>query len=112
VHGEVRVGDLLRAPTDRDRPLDAIALTRLRDGHRAMTPDDDEVLQPGDQLLIAGRAAARRLLTDTMVDLPTATYVLEGRTIPSGWVWRRLSGEVAGRHTGQKLPGGRTGGTA
>jgi hypothetical protein len=35
-----------------------------------------------------------------MVDLPTATYVLEGRSIPSGWVWRRFSGQVAGRHTG------------
>jgi hypothetical protein len=35
-----------------------------------------------------------------MVDLPTATYVLEGRTIPAGWGWRRLSGETAGRQTG------------
>ena len=99
-HGDVRVGDLLRSPTDRDRPLDAVALTRLRDGHRTMTPDDDDVLQPGDQLLIAGRAGAAHQLTDTMVDLPTATYVLEGRTIPSGWVWRRLSGQAAGRYTG------------
>ena len=96
---EVTVGDLLRSPNDRDRPLDAMALTRFRAGHRIMTPDDDEVLEPGDQLLIAGRAGARRLLMDTMVDLPTATYVLEGRTIPSGWVWRRLSGQAAGRHT-------------
>lgn len=96
---EVTVGDLLRSPNDRDRPLDAMALTRFRAGHRIMTPDDDEVLEPGDQLLIAGRAGARRLLMDTMVDLPTATYVLEGRTIPSGWVWRRLSGQAAGRRT-------------
>ena len=65
-----------------------------------MTPDDDAVLEAGDQLLIAGRPGARRLLLDTMLDLPTATYVLEGRTIPSGWLWRRLSGQTAGRHTG------------
>lgn len=99
-HGELTVGGLLRSPTDRDRPLQAVALTRLRAGHRVMTPDDDAVLEAGDQLLIAGRPGARRLLLDTMLDLPTATYVLEGRTIPSCWLWRRLSGQTAGRHTG------------
>lgn len=96
-HGEVTVGDLFRSPTDRDHPLDALALTRLREGERLITPDDDHVLRPGDQLLVAGRPSARRLLDSTLVDLPTATYVVEGRAVATGALWRRLTGQTVGR---------------
>jgi hypothetical protein len=96
-HGELTVGDLLRSPRDRGTPLPALALTRLREGERLITPDDDEVLARGDQLLVAGAARARRLLEATLSDLPTATYVMEGRSVAAGWLWRRLAGQVAGR---------------
>ena len=96
-HAEVRVGDLFRSPVDRDRSIDALALTRLREGERLITPDDDEVLRPGDQLLVAGRPDARRLLDAVLVDRPTATYVVEGRAVASGLLWQRLSGQAPGR---------------
>lgn len=99
--GEVTVGDLLRSPRDRDQGLDAVALTLLRDGTRSLTPADQEPLRSGDRLLLAGRLSARRLLDLTLLDPPTATYVLEGRTVPVGWVWQRFSGQRAGRDPGR-----------
>jgi hypothetical protein len=48
-------------------------------------------LQAGDQLLLAGTASARRALDAVLGDEATATYVIEGRIVPSGWLWRRLS---------------------
>jgi len=96
-HGAVTVGDLLRDPRDRDRPLPAVALARLRDGEDTMAPDEDEALRPGDQILLAGRTVARDLLDGTLLDLASATYVLDGRTVPSGWVWRKITGRYAGR---------------
>ncbi len=95
--GAVTVGELLRDPGARDRPLPALALARLRDGEETMAPDDDEMLRPGDQILLAGRAVARGLLDGTLLDRASATYVLDGHRVPSGWVWRKVTGQYAGR---------------
>ena len=50
------------------------------------------MVHAGDELLFAGTASARRALDAVLGDEPTATYVIEGRIVPSGWLWRRLSG--------------------
>jgi voltage-gated potassium channel len=90
--GSVRIDDLLRDPTDRDHRLDIVALTLLRDGERTMAPAGDVPLRAGDQMLLAGRPRSRASLRTTMTEPPTAAYVLDGRRVPSGWVWRRLAG--------------------
>jgi hypothetical protein len=59
-----------------------------------LTPDDDFVLSPGDQLLLAGRPSARRSLETTLVMAATAEYVVSGRHVPSSWIWRRLTRTV------------------
>ncbi len=88
---ELRLEDLLRDPADRDTMLDIVALTLLRDGERTITPPGDVVLRPDDQLLLAGRLPARAALDATMTEEPTASYVLDGRRVAAGWVWRRLT---------------------
>ena len=87
----LRLGDLLRDPADREHPLDIVPLTLLRDGDRTMTPSDDVVLRTGDELLLAGRLRARAALSSTMTEWSVASYVLDGRRIPSSWIWRRLT---------------------
>jgi len=89
-HG-LRLDDLLRDPADRDRRLDIVPLTLLRDGARTMTPDGDVRLRADDQLLMAGRLRDRAALVTTMTEVPTASYVLDGRRLPASWVWRRLA---------------------
>jgi hypothetical protein len=91
------LADLLRDPRDRDRLLDIVALALFRGRERIMAPSGDVVLQAGDDLLLAGRLRDRAALHTTLTEDPTASYVLDGRRVPAGWVWRRLrSPDAAG----------------
>ena len=89
-HG-LRLGDLLRDPADRERPLDIVPLTLLRNNERTMAPAEDVLLREDDELLLAGRLRARAALETTFSDVSVASYVLSGRRVPSSWVWRRLT---------------------
>jgi voltage-gated potassium channel len=92
--GDARLGDLLRSPRDRNRPLAAVAMLVLRDGEALLGPDTDAVLVPGDQILFAGDPAARRALHETLTDHTVGEYVLHGRSVPTGWLWQRLTGRL------------------
>jgi hypothetical protein len=89
--GPLRLGDLLRDPQDRDRPLDMVPLALLSGDDSIAAPEDDQPLQLGDRLLVASRQDGRRALEATLSHEPTTAYVLEGRFVPSGWLWRTLS---------------------
>jgi Trk K+ transport system NAD-binding subunit len=93
--GDLLLGDLVRSPHDREQPIDAVPLILLRDGDSVLAPPGGHRLQPGDQLLVAGRTSAWAALSATLTQMATATYVLDGRIIPSGWAWRRLTGHRA-----------------
>jgi Trk K+ transport system NAD-binding subunit len=88
--GSARLGDLLRNPEDRDDPLHAVTLIVMRGRDAALAPDDDFVLRPGDELLLAGWAAARRALATILVVDGILEYVVTGRRVPSSWLWRRM----------------------
>jgi voltage-gated potassium channel len=99
--GEARLGDLLRNPEDREERLHAIVLLVLRKREAVLAPDADFVLQRDDELLLAGWAAARRVLATTLVVDSVLEHVVTGRRVPSSWIWRKLSRqgelEAAGR---------------
>jgi Trk K+ transport system NAD-binding subunit len=93
--GDARLGDLLRSPHDRSRPLTAVPLLLLRDsGESILTPADDDLVAAGDQILFAGRGSASRYLLDTMTNEHVSEYVLRGRSVPTGWLWQRLTGRT------------------
>ncbi|MGZ5405243.1 MAG: NAD-binding protein, partial [Nocardioides sp.] len=89
--GGVGLADLLRDPRDRDHELDIVSLALFRDGERTMAPSGDVTLRTGDDLLLAGRLTERAALHSTLTEDPTASYVLDGRRVPAGWLWRRFS---------------------
>lgn len=89
--GQVRLGELLRNPEDRERRLRVVPLLLCRGEEVLLTPDDEHVLEPGDEMLFAGAGYERRELETTMIIDSAATYVLYDRRIPSGVVWRKLS---------------------
>lgn len=93
----LRLADLLRDPAERDRSLDVVALALLRGGDRTMAPDDDMLLRAGDRLLLAGHVRDRAALHSTMTAASTASYVVDGRRVPSSWIWRQLAGSVGSR---------------
>ncbi len=92
--GRLTLGDLLRSPVDRDRPLAAVTLVVRQGDEHLLAPDDDVVLRPGDELLFAGRPGVRRALEATLLDDAVPEYLVEGRRVASGWLWRKLSRQV------------------
>ncbi len=92
--GDVRLGDVLRNPDDRDRKLDIVPLLVLRGQHAHLTPDDDFVLRPDDELLLTGRSQDRRAMENTFYDEGACEYVLHDQHLPSSWVWRKVSSSV------------------
>jgi Trk K+ transport system NAD-binding subunit len=89
--GAARLGDLLRNPEDRDEALHAVVLLVLREGEAHLAPDADFVLADGDEILLAGWAAARRALGTLLVVDAALRYVVTGRRVPSSWIWRKLT---------------------
>ena len=87
----LRLGDLLRSPDDREERLPAVPLLLLRGDDAVLGPDDDVVLQAEDQLLLAGGPVARRALEKTLMVDAVPEYLISGRRVPSGWLWRRLT---------------------
>jgi Trk K+ transport system NAD-binding subunit len=92
--GQARLGHLLRNPEDREESLHAVVLLVLRDGSATLAPDADFVLESGDELLIAGWAAARRALGTILQVDAVLEYVVSGRRVPASWIWRKLSPSV------------------
>jgi voltage-gated potassium channel len=89
-HGHAAVGDLLRQPADRDEPLACVPLFLRRTDESVELPGDDFALQPGDQLLFAGRSWARDQQQSLLRSDRVRDYVLTGRDPPVGWIGRRL----------------------
>jgi Trk K+ transport system NAD-binding subunit len=87
---DARIGDLLRNPENRAEPLHAVPLLVLRGEEATLAPEHDFVLEPGDELLLAGRPAARRALGTILVVDAVREYVVTGRRVPSSWIWRKL----------------------
>lgn len=92
--GDLRLGDLMRSPVNRDERLRAVPLMVLRGDECVLAPTEEFVLAPGDQLMLAGRPAVRRALETTLIVDAVPGYLVSGRRGPSSWIWRRLT-----RHT-------------
>jgi Trk K+ transport system NAD-binding subunit len=93
----ITVGDLCRDIADRDLRLPCIVLLLVRDGSRTELPGDDVPLRAGDELLFAGRDAARRTMEQTLLNANTAEYVLTGRDRSNSLLARLLAGRTAGQ---------------
>ena len=87
----ITVGQLLTSVDDRTQQLDIVILLVQRGDDAVLVPAPEYRLAVGDQLLLAGRPASRRLLEATLSDVATAEFVLQGRHVPSSWVWRRIT---------------------
>jgi Trk K+ transport system NAD-binding subunit len=86
--GTLRLDDLLRDPRLREERLDIVPLALLRGDDTVVAPDPGTELHLGDVLLVAAGASQRRIIDATLSHPPTAAYVVEGRRVPSAWIWR------------------------
>ena len=76
---KVTVGDLMRAPDNREIPLSAVPLLLQRREGKSLLPGDEEALAMGDRLLLCGRDAARGRLRWTVSDDRVLRYLLRAR---------------------------------
>jgi Trk K+ transport system NAD-binding subunit len=88
---EVRVGDLLRDPRNRDEALPAVALVLKRGDERMIMPDAGTRLVVGDELLLCGTAAARTRVKATLSDIYALSYLATGVERSRSWLLSRLS---------------------
>lgn len=74
----VTVGDLMRAPDNRDLPLAAVPLLLQRPEGKCLLPGEAEPVAAGDRLLLCGTAVARGRLHWTLHDDRVLRYVTTG----------------------------------
>jgi Trk K+ transport system NAD-binding subunit len=88
--GHARVRDLVRNPARRDEQLAIVPLYLQRGEDAFELPVDDFELQPGDQVLFAGRGGARDRQEALLRNEKVRDYVVTGSDPSTGWLWRRL----------------------
>ncbi len=75
----VTVGDLMRAPDNRELRLGAVPLLLQREDSKSLLPADDEQIMPGDRLLLCGGEATRGRLRWTLSDQRVLRYLTGSR---------------------------------
>lgn len=91
----MRLGDLLRDPRDRGERLPLIVLMLRREFSRELVPAEDTALEPGDQLLICGRAWAQRQLEWAARNRNVLEYLRSGEEHPSSLLGRWVASRRA-----------------
>lgn len=75
---QVRVGDVMSAPDNRELRLRAVPLLLQRANEKVLLPADGEALAEGDRLLLCGREVAVSRMRWTVRDDTVLAYVLDG----------------------------------
>ena len=93
----ITVGDLMRNPRDRDRPLPAIPLLLIHaeDDSRTLLPARDVSLHQGDRILWCGRYSVRSRMQWTLQHPVALEYVVYDAVKPRSWIWRKFGGSEA-----------------
>jgi hypothetical protein len=97
--GSIELGELLRAPHDRNEPIPCTVLYLFRDDDdHILMPSEETEIRPGDELLFVGLQHGRSELGLTLTNEHALNYVLTGTDLPGGLVWDMLAGR------GKKAP--------
>ncbi len=94
--GRFTINDLLRDPWNREGSLNAIVLLIRRRNDRILLPGMDTPLKAGDRLLLCGDRTAFTRMQWTVSHRHTLDYIMTGKDLPQGWLWRRLIGTKPG----------------
>lgn len=110
--GKVRLQDLLRHPSNRERNLDATALIVKRGGKTFLLPAPEFEVKAADVVLFCGTRRARQLLNSSIQNPYTMHYLTTGEEAPRGWFFqwlcRRYGIGAAAQETQQTEPLGET----
>ena len=94
---EVRLGDLLRDPVDRNRHLACVPLVAQSGGEETVMPDAGYAVRPGCRILLCGTPRAQWLLDSTLNNEYALRYLATGVDEPRGlflrWLFRKRNGQ-------------------
>ena len=102
----VTVGDLLRSPHDRQRPMPAIALMMQQGGGRILLPDEGTRVRPGDRILWCGRYTVRQRMFWILQHEHMLVYAVTGEVPAQGALMRWLEGRRKRLHRGSDSENG------
>ncbi len=92
----VTLGHLLTDPRDSSKLLPCVPLFLVRANHNEqLVPENDTVLQAGDQLLFCGRRHAETHMRWTTHNYHALDYICTGQERPVGAIWRLFSGHTS-----------------
>ena len=84
---DVFLGDLLRDPDNRDRPLDLVVFViKTGSGEVHIMPDAEYKIKLGDELLYCGTGLAERLFNATINNEYKLFYIQNGVFMPRGYL--------------------------
>jgi voltage-gated potassium channel Kch len=87
----ITLGDLCRDPSNRRRTLPCAPLLWSRATGTLILPDLEVPLQRGDEVLFAGRPAARRAQRTLLRNVNVRDYAVRGIDLPGGWIWQKFT---------------------
>ena len=87
---QILVKDLLRDPINRRKTVSTVPLFLKRGKGNVMLPEHDRILQQGDRILLCGSLKARQHMSTICHSINALGYVLTGKYIPDGYIWRWL----------------------
>ncbi len=85
---QILVEDLLRDPTNRCKIVPAVPLFLKRGKGNVILPEANRILHKGDRILMCGTLEARKHMNTLTHSINALGYVLTGKYIPDGYVWR------------------------
>lgn len=90
--GTLTIGQLLRHPSDRERPIQVFPTVLARKRKLVYVPDESFELREGDQLAFVSRSLGRGLLRQSLNYESAVEYLATGKQVPDTWLWRKLTG--------------------
>ena len=90
----VTLGDVLRDPNDRTKPLPCLPLVIESDGQGQVLPDLGTPIVPGARILFCGSTRAFHMVEATLHNEYTLRYLMTGYDEPRGWVMKWFAERV------------------
>lgn len=90
----VTLESITRDPGNRTEKLGLVPLMLLRSGKYELLPENHTPLRVGDRILFCGTTNAKSAQPITLSNHKTLTWIINGREIADGWLWRWATRKV------------------
>lgn len=91
---QVTLDSITRDPSNREETLDLVPLLLLRGNKPMLQPESYIPLMHGDQILLCGQPSAKEALPLTLCNHKALSYIIDGKEIADGFIWRWISAKL------------------